>query len=108
MYYIKQLVDFYHAYSDWVAAGATEGKQFSRHVGLCGSIFLYLAMKGCPIKDRKITLEMMRAQFVKARLDSEYPFNNQENSYRMESINGLIHTNRNRIAWVKKEWQHYV
>ena len=104
----NQLADFYKAYSDWIDAGAPESEPFSRRVGLCGSIFLYLAMKGYPIKDRKITLEMMRAQFVKAGLDSEYPFNNQENSYRMESINGLIHTNANRIQWVKREWQHYV
>lgn len=104
----NQLSEFYKAYSDWIDSGAPEGKTFSRHVGLCGSIFLYLAMKWYPIKDRKITLEMMRAQFVKAGLDSEYPFNNQENSYRMESINGLIHTNTNRIQWVRKEWKHYV
>lgn len=103
----NQLADFYKAYSDWIDAGATEGKPFSRHVGLCGSIFLYLAMKGYPIKDRKITLEMMRTQFVNACLDREYPFNNQKNSYRMESINGLIHTNKSRVAWVKMEWQHY-
>lgn len=104
----NQLAEFYEAYSDWIDAGAPESEPFSRRVGLCGSIFLYLAMKGYPIKDRKITLEMMRAQFVKAGLDREYPFNNQENSYRMESINGLIHTNKNRIAWVKREWKHYV
>ena len=42
------------------------------------------------------------------KLSRDYPFNNQDNSYYLECINGTIHTNKNRVAWVKREWQHYV
>ena len=42
------------------------------------------------------------------KLSRDYPFNNQDNSYYFECINGTIHTNKNRIAWVKSEYQHYV
>lgn len=50
----------------------------------------------------------MRSQFIKAGLNGDYPFNNRELPYLTESARGLIHTNKNRIAWVEKEWQHYV
>lgn len=42
------------------------------------------------------------------KLSRDYPFNNAEKSYYVECLNGTIHTNNERIAWVKKEWKHYV
>lgn len=104
----NQLAEFYEAYSDWIDAGAPEGEQFSRRVGLCGSVCLYLKSKGLNFREREMALFLMRKQFIKADLNRDYPFNNQDNSYYVESIYGLIHTNKNRIAWVKKDWQHYV
>ena len=53
-------------------------------------------------------MQLMKSQFIKAGLSRDYPFNNADNSYYVECIDGLIHTNKNRIAWVKREWQHYV
>lgn len=103
-----KLADFYKAYSDWIDAGAPESEPFSRRVGLCGSLCLYLASKGCRSPVRYMTLQLMKSQFIKAGISRDYPFNNAENSYYVESIEGTIHTNKNRIAWVKKEWQHYV
>lgn len=104
----NQLAEFYNAYSHWIDSGAPEREPFSRSVGLCGSVCLYLKSKGCNFREREIALFLMRKQFMKAGLNLDYPFNNQDNSYYVESIDGLIHTNQNRIAWVKKDWQHYV
>ena len=104
----NQLSEFYKAYSDWIDSGAPEGEPFSRRGGLCGSIFLYAAMNGYPVSERSALLLVMRVQFIKAGLDRNYPFNNKDNPYDEETINGLIHTNNERVTWVKKEWQHYV
>ena len=104
----NQLAEFYEAYSDWIDAGAPESEPFSRRVGLCGSLCLYLTGKGCICPVRDMALKLMKSQFIKAGLSRDYPFNNAENSYYVECINATIHTNKNRIAWVKKEWQHYV
>ena len=104
----NKLADFYKAYSDWIDSGAPESEPFSRRVGLCGSLCLYLTSKSCNFRVRDMALQLMKSQFIKAGLSRDYPFNNAENSYYLESINGTIHTNKNRIAWVKKEWQHYV
>lgn len=104
----NQLAEFYEAYSDWIDYGAPEGEPFSRRVGLCGSLCSYLASKGCKFPARDMALQLMKSQFIKAGLSRDYPFNNADNSYRMESINVTIHTNKNRVAWVKREWQHYV
>ena len=105
---LNQLSDFYKAYSDWIDSGSPEGEPFSRRVGLCGSLCSYLTSKGCKFTARDMTLQLMKSQFIKAGLSRDYPFNNADNSYRMESINGTIHTNKNRVAWVKGGWQHYV
>lgn len=104
----NKLADFYEAYSEWIDAGAPESEPFSRRVGLCGSLCLYLTRKGCKFPARDMALQLMKSQFIKAGLSRDYPFNNAENSYHVECVNGTIHTNKNRIAWVKKEWQHYV
>lgn len=104
----NQLAEFYEAYSDWIDDGAPEGEPFSRRVGLCGSVCLYLKSKGCNFREREVALLLMRKQFIKAGLSRDYPFNNADNSYYLESIDGAIHTNKNRMAWVKREWQHYV
>lgn len=104
----NELTDFYKAYSDWIDYGAPECEPFSRRIGLCGSLCSYLASKGCKFPVRDMALQLMKSQFIKAGLSSDYPFNNADNPYRLESINGTIHTNKNRIAWVKSEWQHYV
>lgn len=104
----NQLAEFYRAYSDWIDDGAPESEPFSRRVGLCGSLCSYLASKGCRFPVRDMALQLMKSQFIKAGLSRDYPFNNADNSYCLESINGEIHTNKNRIAWVKREWQHYV
>lgn len=104
----NQLSDFYKTYSDWIDAGAPESEPFSRRIGLCGSLCLYLTSKGCGFPVRDMTLQLMKSQFIKAGLSRDYPFNNADNSYHLESINCKIHTNKNRIEWVKKEWQHYV
>lgn len=105
---LNKLSEFYRAYSDWIDDGAPEGEPFSGRVGLCGSVCLYLKSKGCNFREREMALFLMRKQFIKANLNRDYPFNNRDNSYYMESIDGLIHTNKNRVAWVKGEWQHYV
>lgn len=104
----NQLAEFYEAYSDWIDDGAPEREPFSRRVGLCGSLCSYLTSKGCKFPVRDMALQLMKSQFIKAGLSRDYPFNNVDNSYRMESINGTIHTNKNRVAWVKREWRHYV
>lgn len=104
----NQLAEFYKAYSDWIDAAAPESEPFSRRVGLCASLCLHLKGKGCNPREREVALQLMKSQFIKAGLSSDYPFNNADNSYCLESINGTIHTNKNRIAWVKKEWQNYV
>lgn len=104
----NQLAEFYEEYSDWIDAGAPESEPFSRRVGLCGSLCSYLASKGCRFPVRDMALQLMKSQFIKAGLIRDYPFNNADNSYYVECVNGTIHTNKNRIAWVKREWQHYV
>lgn len=104
----NQLADFYKAYSDWIDAGVPEGEPFSRRVGLCGSLCSYLTSKGCKFPVRDMALQLMKSQFIKDGLSLDYPFNDAENSYYVEGINGTIHTNKNRVAWVKREWQHYV
>lgn len=105
---LNQLSDFYEAYSDWIDTGALEGEPFSRRVGLCGSLCSYLASNGCKLPVRDMALQLMKSQFIKAGLNRDYPFNNAEKSYYVECIVGTIHTNNERIAWVKREWQHYV
>lgn len=104
----NQLAEFYEAYSDWIDAGAPESEPFSRRVGLCGSLLLHLKSKGCRFPVRDMALQLMKSQFIKAGLSRDYPFNNADNSYCLESINGEIHTNKNRVAWVKGEWRRYV
>ena len=104
----NQLADFYKAYSYWIDSGAPEGEPFGRRVGLCGSLCLYLINKGCRLPERDMVLQLMKSQFIKAGLSRDYPVNNADNSYYVECIDGAIHTNKNRIAWVKREWQHYV
>lgn len=104
----NELTDFYKAYSDWIDSGAPEGEPFSRRSGLCVALCSYLASKGCKFQVRDMALQLMKSQFIKAGLSRDYPFNNAYNSYYVESINGAIHTNKNRIAWVKEDWQHYV
>lgn len=104
----NQLTEFYKAYSDWIDAGAPDGKPFSRNCGICVSLTLHLKAMGLTPKEMEQARKLMRSQFIKAGLNGYYPFNNRELSYLTESARGLIHTNKNRIAWVKKEWQHYV
>lgn len=104
----NQLAEFYEAYSDWIDAGAQEGDPFSRRVGLCASLCLHLKGKGCNPREREVALFLMKSQFTKAGLSRDYPFNNADNSYYVEGIDGKIHTNKNRIAWVKREWRNYV
>ena len=104
----NQLAEFYEAYSDWIDAGAPEGDPFGRRVGLCASLCLYLKGKCCNPREREVALFLMKSQFTKAGLSRDYPFNNADNSYYLESIDGAIHTNKNRVAWIKGEWQHYV
>lgn len=104
----NQLAEFYEAYSDWIDAGAPECEPFSRRSGLCGSLCSYLASNGCNLTVRYMALQLMKSQFIKAGLSRDYPFNNAENSYYVECVSGTIHTNKNRIAWVKMEWKHYV
>ena len=104
----NQLAEFYEAYSDWIDAGAPEGEPFSRRVGLCGSLCLYLTSKCCEFPVRDMALQLMKSQFIKAGLNRDYTFNNAEKSYYVECVNGTIHTNKNRITWVKREWRHYV
>ena len=94
----NELTDFYKAYSDWIDAGAQESETFSRRVWLCGSLCLYLTSKGCRLPVMDMTLQLMKSQFIKAGLSRDYQFNNSDNSYCLESINGEIHTNKNRIA----------
>ena len=104
----NKLAEFYEAYSDWIDYGAPEGEPFSRRIGLCGSLCLYLTNKGCRFPERDMALQLMKSQFTKAGLSRDYPFNNADNSYYLESIDGKINANKNRVAWVKGEWQHYV
>nr|UWG25963.1 MAG: hypothetical protein [Bacteriophage sp.] len=104
----NQLAEFYEAYSDWIDAGAPESEPFSRRVGLCGSLCSYIASKGCRSQVRDMALQLMKSQFIKAGLSRDNPFNNADNSYYVECINWAIHTNKNRIAWVKREWKNYV
>lgn len=104
----NQLSEFYKAYSDWIDAGAHGGEPFSRRVGLCASLCEYLREEGITFKEREMALLLMKSQFTKAGLSRDYPFNNADNSYYLESIDGKIHANKNRVAWVKGEWQHYV
>lgn len=82
----NQLAEFYEAYSDWIDDGAPEREPFSRRVGLCGSLCSYLTSKGCRFPVRDMALQLMKSQFIKAGLSRDYPFNNVDNSYRMESI----------------------
>ena len=103
-----KLAEFYNAYSDWIDAGAPEGKPFNRNCGICVSLTLHLKAMGLTPKEREQARKLMRSQFIKAGLNGDYPFNSQEKPYLSESARGLIHTNIARIAWVKKEWQHYV
>lgn len=103
-----KLAEFYKAYSDWIDAGVPEGEPFSRRSGLCGSLCSYLKSRDCKFPERDMALQLMKSQFIKAGLSRDYQFNNADNSYCLESINGEIHTNKNRVAWVKGEWQHYV
>lgn len=104
----NKLAEFYNAYSDWIDAGAHDGEPFSRRVGLCASLCEYLREEGIRFKEREMALLLMKSQFIKAGLNRDYPFNNKENLYCIESIHGRIHTNIDRIAWVKMEWKHYV
>lgn len=104
----NKLAGFYETYSDWIDAGAHEGEPFSRRVGLCASLCEYLREEGIAFKEREMALLLMKSQFIKAGLNGDYPFNSQEKPYLSESARGLIHTNISRIAWVKKEWKHYV
>lgn len=104
----NKLAEFYEAYSDWIDAGAPESEPFSRRVGLCASLCLYLKGKGCNPREREVALFLMKSQFTKAGLSRNYPFNNADNSYYVEGIDGKIHANKNRIAWVKREWQNYI
>lgn len=104
----NKLAEFYEAYSDWIDAGAPEGKPFSRKCGICVSLTLHLKDIGLTPKEREQARKLMRSQFIKAGLNGDYPFNNRELPYLTESARGMIHTNKNRIQWVKKEWKHYV
>lgn len=103
-----KLADFYKAYSDWIDFGAPEGKLFSRNCGICVSLTFHLKAMGLTPKERELARHLMRSQFIKAGLNRDYPFNSQEKPYLVESARGLIHTNSDRIAWVRKEWKHYV
>ena len=105
---LDKLADFYKAYSDWIDDGAPEGKPFSRNCGICVSLTLHLKDIGLTPKEREQARKLMRSQFIKAGLNGDYQFNNRELPYLTESAKGMIHTNKNRIAWVKREWQHYV
>lgn len=42
----NKLAEFYEAYSDWIDAGAPEGKPFSRNCGICVSLTLHLKQMG--------------------------------------------------------------
>lgn len=68
----NKLAEFYKAYSDWIDAGAQEGDPFSRRVGLCASLCLYLKGKGCNPREREVALFLMKSQFTKAGLSRDY------------------------------------
>jgi hypothetical protein len=104
----NKLAEFYEAYSNWIDSGAQEGKPFSRNCGICVSLTLHLKAMGLTPKEREQARKLMRAQFIKAGFNGDYPFNSREQPYLTESARGLIHTNKNRIAWVKRGWRHYV
>lgn len=98
---------FYESYVDWLDNGAPEGYPYSRHEGLCIAIGVYLFGEGYNQIERDLARREMKAQFLMAKLDTDYPFNRDCSEYGIESRMGTCHLNENRIMWVNKEWKHY-
>ena len=104
----EELKDFYKSYSDWVHCGAIENHPFTRHSGLCASLIRYGHQQGWNFNQRNKQAAAMRAQFDRAGLSMQYPFNTGKDDYDSEVRFGEAHLNNDRIMWVRKEWQHYV
>lgn len=97
------LTAFYRAYLDFA-----EGKQviyFTKRCGLCHNLSRFLNSTGQKHKYYEIMLEM-QYQFVAARLDYNYPFNNgSEDDYQKEKEEQNMIANQNRLDWVRSHAQ---
>lgn len=97
--------EFYEAYVDWIDSGAHEDCPFTRYNG---SLVRYGHQAGWNFTQRNHAAAAMRAQFDRAGLNLQYPFNTGKDDYGNEIRVGEAHLNNARIAWVNKEWLHYV
>lgn len=104
----KELKEFYEAYSDWVHRGAIEDRPFTLYAGLCASLVRYGHRAGWSFAQRNHAAAAMLAQFDRAGLSMQYPFNATQSDFSNEIRLGEAHLNNDRIMWVRKEWLHYV
>lgn len=93
---MKSLLGFYKAYSDWIDAGAPQGKPFSRKVGLCSNL---LNMYG----DNGIILREMGVEFEDENLEAATPFDQDYEEYIKTCDNSACHLNEKRVQWVKNK-----
>lgn len=81
------LNDFYHAWWDWVEAGAPEENEFGFDscLGLCSSVERYSRVENwTPSEWHEARLDMQR-QFDYYDLDPIFPFNKDSYDYEMET-----------------------
>ena len=89
----KELYEFYKAWLKWAEGGGKEIDYFGVWYGLCCSATLY-SEPGLDLTDQ------LKRDFRSQGLSVAYPFG--ESTYRMYAVSGRMHTDPNRLAWVRE------
>ena len=108
----KMLTDFYQEMYEAVYGDIDTIRfhnVFSAHEGLCENLERYIDAVSCgTTRGKKIKAEM-RAQFIEAGLDDEYPFNSDWSkpesdwnlSYGSEAKSSTMYQNPKRLKWIE-------
>lgn len=97
----EMLLNFYKAYAEWLDNEADEDDLFKRSEGLCSNLEKYLDNRGLDFTESSVVSKIMVDQFVAARLDPYYPFNDDLNDYHYDIESKSMHLNTARVQWVR-------
>lgn len=94
-----KLAAFYRDMDTWVKTGA-QGREFKRYFGLCEN--LLRQYEESHTQEREGLISELEEQFTDARLDTDYPFNQNREEFLHDSHKELLYLNRARVTWVQR------
>jgi len=91
------LRSFYKDMQAWITSGM-QGRDLRRYFGLCDNL-----LRNCNNgQEREDLLNELQAQFKDARLDTDYPFNQNREEFLHDSNRNFNYLNPARLAWVQR------